>query len=151
MDPRQKVLSLAEEFKAFALKGNVVDLAVGIIIGGAFTQIVTSLVTNVLMPLLNAAVPGGQTSYTQWAFTLNGADVPYGKFVGDVVNFLLVSLVLFLLIRKFLGWVLSLRRHEASQPETPPLSREQELLTEIRDLLKQARAAGPSPDREGAV
>ncbi len=146
MDPRKKVLGLAEEFQAFALKGNVVDLAVGVIVGAAFTKIVDSLVANVLMPLLNSALPTGQASYTEWAFQIGGTPIPFGKFIGDAVNFLLVALALFLLIRKFLGWALSLRAGKAAAEETPPLTREQELLAEIRDLLKRpADAERPAP------
>jgi len=144
VDPRKQVLTLAEEFRAFALKGSVVDLAVGVIIGGAFTQIVNSLVGNVLMPVLNAVLPTGYKSYTAWAITINETTIPLGVFIGDVLNFLFVALALFFLIRKFLSWVLSLRRAEAAKEETPPLTREQELLTEIRDLLKTA-AGGPTP------
>jgi large conductance mechanosensitive channel len=140
VDARKKVLTLAEEFQAFALKGNVVDLAVGVIIGAAFTKIVDSLVSNVLMPLVNCVMPTGQLSYTDWAIEINGSLIPFGKFLGDVVNFFLVALVLFFLIRKFLAWVLSLHHHEAAKAETPPLTRDQELLTEIRDLLKKDHA-----------
>ena len=137
MDPRKKVLTLAEEFKAFALKGNVVDLAVGVIIGAAFTKIVDSLVANVLMPLLNSVLPTDSASYTLWAFELRaGTPIPYGKFLGDVANFLLVALALFFLVRKFLTWVVNLHRHEAAKAAPPPLTRDQELLTEIRDLLR---------------
>jgi large conductance mechanosensitive channel len=139
------MFSLAEEFKAFALKGNVVDLAVGVIIGAAFSKIVTSLVENVLMPSINTVLPTGQDSYKNWVVEVrDGTPIPIGLFLGDVVNFLLVSLVLFLLIRKFLAWVLSLHRHEAEKKETPPLTRDQELLTDIRDLLKANRQA-PEP------
>jgi large conductance mechanosensitive channel len=145
MDPRKKVLGLAEEFKAFALKGNVVDLAVGVIVGAAFTKIVDSLVSNVLMPLLNSALPTGQASYTEWAFRIGDTPIPYGKFIGDVANFLLVALALFLLIRKFLGWALSLRAAAPTEAELPPLTRDQELLAEIRDLLKKPSDSAPLP------
>lgn len=143
MDPRQQVLSLAEEFKAFALKGNVVDLAVALIIGNAFSDIVKSLVANVLMPVINIVVPSEHTSYTSWNVMINGSQITYGRFLGNVVNFLLVALALFFLIRKFLAWVLSLHRHEAATVETPPLTKDQELLAEIRDLLKRQAAASP--------
>ena len=149
MDPRQRALTLAEEFKAFALKGNVVDLAVGVIIGAAFTKIVDSMVANVLMPAINSVLPTGHASYTDWAIVIRATPIPFGKFIGEVVNFVLISLVLFFLIRKFLGWVLSLHRHEAAKAETPPLTRDQELLTEIRDLLRNVTpapaAAPPAP------
>jgi large conductance mechanosensitive channel len=145
VDPRKKVLSLAEEFKAFALKGSVVDLAVGVIIGAAFTKIVDSLVTNVLMPLLNSALPTGQASYTAWTLTINGSEVHYGKLIGDVVNFILVALALFFIVRKFLAWVLTLHRTEAAKEETPPLTKDQQLLTDIRDLLKQQPPGTAAP------
>jgi large conductance mechanosensitive channel len=90
------------------------------------------------MPAINIVVPA-DTGYTDWNITINGSKILYGKFIGDVVSFLVVALALFIMIRKFLGWVLSLHRHEAAKEETPPLSRDQELLAEIRDLLKQSR------------
>ena len=133
----KKALSLFEEFKNFAFKGNVIDLAVGVIIGAAFGGIIKSLVDNVMMPLIGAALPGEQ-GYKGWAVTLNGKPIPYGLFLAEVVNFLLIALVLFLFIVKFLGWLMKAKKEEAAAP--PPLTRDQELLTEIRDLL-QARPA----------
>ena len=141
MDPKQKVLTLAEEFKAFALKGNVVDMAIALIIGAAFTQIVNSLVKNILMPLITVIAP---TEHPNWHIPVGRENILVGAFVGDVVNFLFVSLALFLFIRKFLTWVLTLHRHEAATEEMPPLSKDQQLLTEIRDLLKQ-QAQGATP------
>ncbi|HZY90357.1 MAG TPA: large conductance mechanosensitive channel protein MscL [Gemmataceae bacterium] len=134
----KKALSLVEEFKNFAFKGNVIDLAVGVIIGAAFGGIIKSLVDNVMMPLIGAALPGEQ-GYKGWAATLNGKAIPYGLFLAEVVNFLLIALVLFLFIVKFLGWLMRAKKAEAAAP--PPLSKDQELLTEIRDLLK---ARGPA-------
>lgn len=134
-----KALTWFDEFKSFALKGNVIDLAVGVIIGGAFGKIVESLVKNIFMPLIAAIMPGEQ-SYKDWAPPVGGSKIPIGEFLGDVVNFLIVSLVLFIFIKKFLGWVLSTKKQEAP-PAAPKLSLDQELLTEIRDLLKQNKAA----------
>jgi large conductance mechanosensitive channel len=136
-DPARKAYSLFEEFKAFALKGNVIDLAVGVIVGGAFAVIVKSLVDNLFMPLITAVIPGDQ-SYKEWAWVINGQQVKYGQFLADVVNFVIVALVLFVFIVKFLGWVMRLKKDEAVAP--PPPTRDQELLMEIRDLLKQQRA-----------
>jgi large conductance mechanosensitive channel len=133
-DPTKRAFTLFEEFKNFALKGNVIDLAVGVIIGAAFGNIVKSLVDHVMMPLISALVPGDH-SYKDWALKLNGKDVLYGAFLGDVVNFVIVALVLFIFIQKFLGFVLRNKKEEAAAP--PPPTRDQELLTEIRDLLKQ--------------
>ena len=137
----RKALSLFEEFKNFAFKGNVIDLAVGVIIGAAFGGIIKSLVDNVMMPLIGAVLPGEQ-GYKGWAATLNGKAIPYGLFLAEVVNFLLIALVLFLFIVKFLGWLMKAKKEEAAAPL--PLSKDQELLTEIRDLLK-AREPTPAP------
>jgi large conductance mechanosensitive channel len=134
---RKKASSLVEEFKQFAFKGNVIDLAVGVIIGAAFGKIVDSLVKQVIMPLISVLIPG-QQSYVHWKWVINGKEIPYGLFLGEVVNFLIVALVLFLFIVKFLGWVIHLRKEEAAAP--PPLTKDQELLTEIRDLLKKDQA-----------
>jgi large conductance mechanosensitive channel len=146
LDPRKKAFSLLEEFKNFAFKGNVIDLAVGVIIGAAFGTIIKSLVDNVVMPLVSLVIPGSQ-SYRDWAFVINGKTIAIGLFLADVVNFLIVALVLFLFIVKFLGWVLRARKEEAAAP--PPLTKDQELLTEIRDLLARREpaqaAASPVP------
>ena len=133
-----KAVSLLSEFKAFAFKGNVVDLAVGVIIGGAFGKIVDSLVKNIIMPLIGSIVPGEQ-GYMGWKFAVNGKDIPYGLFIGEVVNFLIVAAALFFFIVKFLGWVLRSREEDPVAPAAPPpLTKDQELLGEIRDLLKRS-------------
>jgi large conductance mechanosensitive channel len=133
--PAKKALSLAEEFKGFAFKGNVIDLAIGVIIGAAFGKIIESLVKNIVMPLVSLCIPGEQ-SYTKWSLVIEGKEIPFGLFIGDVVNFLIVSVVLFLFMVKFLGWVM--RAKTAADP--PPLTKDQELLTEIRDLLSKGEA-----------
>ena len=132
--PTRQALSLFEEFKAFAFKGNVIDLAIGVIIGAAFGRIVDSLVKNIIMPLVGVVLPGDQ-GYLGWKWTLNGKEVPFGLFIGEVVNFLIIALVLFIFIVKFLGWAMHLRKQEVAA--TPPLTKDQELLTEIRDLLRK--------------
>ncbi|MFN4896303.1 MAG: large conductance mechanosensitive channel protein MscL [Pseudomonadota bacterium] len=132
MDVSKKALSLVEEFKGFAFKGNVVDLAVGVIIGGAFGKIVDSLVKSVIMPLVGAILPGEQ-GYLGWKLVINGKDVPYGLFIGEVVNFLIVAAALFFVIVKFLGFLMKSKEVEAAAP--PALTKDQELLAEIRDLL----------------
>jgi large conductance mechanosensitive channel len=137
IDPAKKVFSLAEEFKQFALKGNVIDLAVGVIIGAAFGKIVTSLVENVLMPLVSIVVPG-QDDYKDLGFYLGHTFIYTGRFLGDVVNFLIVAFALFLFIVKFLGFIMHSKKEEAVAP--PPPTRDQELLMEIRDLLKKDRS-----------
>ena len=134
MNVTQKAILVLEEFKAFAFKGNVVDLAVGVIIGAAFGKIVDSLVRNIIMPLAGCLIPGEQ-GYLGWRFVLNGKAIPYGLFIGEVVNFLIVALALFFFIVKFLGWILKSREQVPAGP--PPPTRDQQLLSEIRDLLKK--------------
>ncbi len=123
---------MIDEFKKFAFKGNVVDLAVGVIIGAAFGKIVNSLVQDVIMPLVGVLLPGDQ-GYSGWILKVSGKEVPYGKFLGEVVNFLIVALALFFFVRFFLGAVLRTKQEEATAP--PPPTKDQELLIEIRDLL----------------
>jgi large conductance mechanosensitive channel len=134
LDPTKKAMTLFDEFKNFAFKGNVIDLAVGVIIGAAFGKIVDSLVKSIIMPLISVVIPG-EHGYEKWKFVVNGKDIPFGLFLGEVVNFLIVAAALFLFIVKFLGWLKRLRKEEAAAPA--PLTKDQELLTEIRDLLKK--------------
>ncbi len=141
MEIPRKAMSLLDEFKRFALKGNVVDLAVGVIIGAAFGKIVDSLVKNLLMPVISLLVPGDQ-SYLAWKLVVGQTEIRYGLFIGDVLNFLIVALALFIFIVKFLGWIMSWRTQQ-EVAATPPMTKDQELLSEIRDLLKGL--AGPEP------
>lgn len=138
----QKVATWYDEFRRFAFKGNVIDLAVGVIIGAAFAKIVDSLVKHVLMPLIAVALPGDQ-SYTTWKWVINGQEVPYGLFLGEVVNFLIVALAMFIFVVKFVGWLTQVRKQEEAAPPPPP-TKEEELLAEIRDLLREqaGRAKG---------
>ncbi|GAK53788.1 large-conductance mechanosensitive channel [Candidatus Moduliflexus flocculans] len=130
----QKAMSLMDEFKQFAFKGNVIDLAVGVIIGGAFGKIVDSLVKQIIMPLISLLLPG-QQGYLDWKIVVGAKEIPYGLFLGEVFNFLVIALALFFFVVKFLGWVMRVKKEEATAPA--PLSKDQELLTEIRDLLKK--------------
>ena len=134
LEAEKKALSLADEFKSFAFKGNVVDLAIGVIIGSAFGAIVKSLVEDLIMPLIGLILPTGM-GYQDWVWQVGDKTVPYGKFLGAVVNFLVVSLVLFLFTVKFLRWLIHSKTEEAAAPPAP--TKDQELLMEIRDLLKQ--------------
>lgn len=143
LNPATQALSLFDEFKAFAFKGNVIDLAIGVIIGGAFGNIVKSLVDNIIMPVIGVILPGDK-GYEHWVATINGKVIPYGKFLGDVVNFLIVAAALFFFIVKFLGWIMSLKKEETKA--VPVLTKDQEILIEIRDLLKQ-QAQGRSDPR----
>jgi large conductance mechanosensitive channel len=141
VDPKKRTLSLLEEFKNFAFKGNVIDLAVGIVIGTAFTKIVDALVKSIIMPLIGAITGGGAKAATDWvgklSVTFRGVEIPYGVFIAEFINFIILAFVLFLIIRKLLGVMLSMHKKEAVAPPPPPP--DVQLLTEIRDLLK-ARA-----------
>ena len=136
-DPTRKALSLIEEFKNFALKGNVIDLAVGVIIGAAFGKIVDSLVKHILMPLIGLLMPGEQ-GYLGWKIAIGAKEVPYGLFIGEVVNFVIVAFAIYLFIVKFLGFVMKAKEAAPAAPPAP--SKQEVLLAEIRDLLKAQRA-----------
>jgi large conductance mechanosensitive channel len=134
METKRKVSAMLDEFKNLALKGNVIDLAIGVIIGAAFGKIVDSLVKHIIMPLVSVIMPG-QQGYLGWKWVINGKDVPYGLFIGEIVNFLIVALALYLFIVKFIGMIMKNKKEEAAVP--PPLTKDQILLSEIRDLLKK--------------
>ena len=129
----KKAFSLMDEFKTFAFKGNVIDMAVGVIIGAAFGKIIDSFVKHIIMPLIGLILPG-QQGYLNWKFIMGAKEVPYGLFIGEVVNFLIIAVVLFVFIVKFLGFLTKTKQVEAVNP--PSLTKDQEILTEIRDLLK---------------
>lgn len=132
MGARKKVSTMLEEFKNFALKGNVVDLAIGVIIGAAFGKIVDSLVKHIIMPFISVVMPGDQ-SYLVWKWIINGKEIPYGLFIGEIVNFLIIALALYIFIVKFLGIIIKNKQEIAEVP----LTKDQELLTEIKELLKK--------------
>ena len=124
-----------EEFKTFALRGNVMDLAVGVIIGGAFGAITTSLIDDLLMPLLGIIVGG--IDFGGLAVTVGGAVLTYGNFIAAVLNFLLIALVVFWLVKAVNALT---RKKEAEKPAAPPEpSAEEKLLAEIRDLLREQK------------
>ncbi|WP_455150197.1 large conductance mechanosensitive channel protein MscL [Capnocytophaga sp.] len=119
-----------KEFKEFAVKGNVVDLAIGVIIGGAFGAIVSSLVTDVITPLLLTPALKATGAANLEGLVLNG--VAYGKFLAAVINFLCIAFVLFILVKG----INKLKKKEEEAPAAPAGPTQEELLAEIRDLLK---------------
>jgi large conductance mechanosensitive channel len=127
--------SLLKEFKEFALRGNVVDLAVGVIIGGAFGKIVSSLVADVLMPPIGVLLGG--VDFSSLAITLKDGPPPvvirYGAFINSVIDFLIVAAVIFGVVKA----MNTLKRSQAAAPAAP--SATETLLTEIRDLLRKGR------------
>lgn len=126
---------MLKEFGDFIKRGNVMDLAVAVIIGGAFGAIVTSLVNDIIMPLIGVILGGA--NFTTMALQVGEASVTYGNFIQAVVNFLVIAWVIFMLVRT----IKSMEKKEEAAPAAPPApSTEEKLLTEIRDLLKrQAR------------
>ncbi|MDY0092966.1 MAG: large conductance mechanosensitive channel protein MscL [Candidatus Vecturithrix sp.] len=140
MDVKKSGVSFFEEFKKFALKGNVIDLAVAVVMGGAFGKIVDSLVKDIIMPLVSLVMPGEQ-GYLNWKLVVGQKEIPYGLFIGEVVNFVIVALAIFIVIVKVLGWLTKKKAApEEEKPAAPEFTKDQELLIEIRDLLKQKGA-----------
>ena len=132
-------MSMMSEFRDFAMRGNVVDMAVGIVIGGAFGKIVSSFVNDVLMPPIGIAVGG--VDFSSLAMTLKEASgdvaavtLNYGSFIQTVVDFLIIAFAIFMVIKA----MNSMKKKEEEAPAAPPKpSAEETLLTEIRDLLKK--------------
>ncbi len=125
------------EFKEFISRGNVMDMAVGIIIGGAFTAIVTALVDSILMPIIGA-ITGGH-SVEQMAWKVGDASIGYGAFIQAVINFLLVAWVLFLIIKALNKAKDALTKPAEEAAEEEEVPEDIALLTEIRDLLKEKK------------
>lgn len=133
-------MSLLKEFKEFAMKGNVIDMAVGIIVGAAFSKIVSSLVGDVIMPPIGVLLGG--VDFSNLALTIHEAvdDKPavvisYGKFIQTIVDFTIIAFSIFIAIKG----INKLKRPEPATPATPVVTKDQELLAEIRDLLKERR------------
>ena len=122
------------EFKTFIARGNVLDLAVGVIIGGAFSSITTSLVNDIINPILGI-LTGGHESLSALAFQLpGGGALMLGNFINAVLNFLIMSFAVFCMVKAVNRLH---RKKEAAPPPPPKPTREEQLLTEIRDLLKE--------------
>lgn len=134
-----------EEFKKFAFKGNVIDMAVGVIIGGAFGKIVTSIVNDMLMPLIGVLL--GNVNFSSLKLVLSEAEVNaageviraesalmYGAFIQSVVDFLIIAMCIFMLVKVLNG---KKKKEPEAPPPAPPAPTTEELLGEIRDLLKE--------------
>lgn len=142
-------MGFVKEFKEFAMKGNVMDMAVGVIIGGAFGKIVTSMVNDVLMPVISLCTGG--IDFTNLFVNLSGSEkydtiaaaqeagasvLAYGQFIQNIVDFLIVAFCIFLMIKGMNKLSKKKEEEPAPAPEPPAPSKEEVLLTEIRDLLK---------------
>ena len=126
-------MSLLKEFREFAVKGNVVDLAVGVIIGAAFGKIVASLVEDIIMPGVGALIGG--FDYKTLAVQIGAAKITYGKFLQTCVDFLIIAASIFFAVKV----IHHFRKKGEAAPAEPP--RQEKLLEEIRDLLKKQRAS----------
>lgn len=143
-------MRLLQEFKTFAARGNVIDMAVGVIIGAAFGKIVSSLVADVITPPLGLLLGG--VNFSALAITLQAASgdqpavvIAYGKFIQTIIDFLIVAWAIFLGLKA----INTLKKKETPPPAAPPApSREQELLSEIRDLLRQQTAQKSSKEEK---
>lgn len=124
-----------EDFKKFALKGNVLDLAVAVIIGAAFGKIVSSLVEDIIMPTVGILLGG--VSVEEWTYTLNGAELRYGIFAQSIIDFFIIAFSIFMVIRILTKF--KRKKPEAVVEEPALLDTKEELLVEIRDLLKQEK------------
>ncbi len=123
----------ANEFKAFISRGNVVDMAVGVIVGSAFGKIVTSLVNDLLMPVIGVIIGG--LNFSQLSFKVGEATVAYGNFIQSIIDFLIISFCIFLMVKLFAKFKKEEKKEE--KKEAPKKSDEVLLLEEIRDLLKK--------------
>ncbi|MCU0678738.1 MAG: large-conductance mechanosensitive channel protein MscL [Candidatus Pacebacteria bacterium] len=121
-----------EEFKAFAMRGNVVDLAVAVVIGAAFGKIVSSLVENIFMPVIGILVGG--VDFTGWALTVGDVNITYGAFIQSVFDFVIVAFVIFMVVKA----MSKMQKKAEEAPVAKEPSAEVKLLTEIRDSLQHS-------------
>lgn len=126
-----------QEFKKFAVRGNVIDLAVGVIIGGAFGKIVSSLVNDIIMPLVGLILGGIDFSGLSWK--VGEAEVKYGAFLQTVVDFLVIAFSIFLFVKLLNNLHERIKKQEETKEAAQTLTKEEQLLIEIRDLLKQQK------------
>ena len=134
MSAKEKTKGFIAEFRKFIARGNVMDMAVGVIIGGAFKGIVDSLTNDILMPFVGIFI--GESTFAALSFQIGGATIALGSFIQAVVNFLIMAFVIFLMVK---GINRFHRKKEEAPPPPPKPSAEEVLLTEIRDLLKEGR------------
>lgn len=133
MSSKKKVTKQINEFKKFISRGNVVDMAVGVIVGGAFGKIVTSLVNDILMPLVGTLLGG--LDFSNLSIKINDATIKYGAFIQSIVDFLIISFCIFTMVKLFE----SFKHKEEVTEEKISKSDEALLLEEIRDLLKKKK------------
>ncbi|QXC61323.1 large conductance mechanosensitive channel protein MscL [Aquihabitans sp. G128] len=134
---------MLQEFKKFLLRGNVIDLAIAVVIGTAFKAVVGALVANIVMPIVG--IIGGKPTFDDYTITINDSVIRWGSFVTAVVSFVIIAFALFVMIKSF-ERLQDLRKGAADTAETnEPLTVGEELLAEIRDLLKAGGTGTPAP------
>lgn len=139
-----------KEFKEFAFKGNVLDMAVGVIIGGAFGKIVSSLVNDIIMPFFGWLTAGVQFSDLKWVFGAKPEDaIMYGNFIQNIVDFLIIAFSIFIFIKVVNNAKFRIKPEQPVEDDTPAPPTQEELLTEIRDLLAEREAS--EPEKEPAL
>ncbi len=132
-------MSMVSEFKAFVMRGNVIDMAVGIVVGAAFKDVVTSLVDNIIMPPIGWLIGGIKFSHMKWVLKAadaegkGGVAISYGAFINTVISFIIIAFVIFMLVKA----INRMHRKKEEAPAAPPA--DVALLTEIRDLLKDGQ------------
>ena len=126
-----------KEFKEFAMRGNVVDLAIAVVIGGAFGKIVTSLVENIITPLIGL-ITGGINFTDKWKFGLGDAQIQFGVFVQSIIDFVIIAFAIFMALR-IMNKFIKKKEAEVVEEPKPALDTKEELLKEIRDLLKNEK------------
>ena len=134
---KEKTTGFFGEFKQFIARGNVMDMAVGVIIGGAFSSITTSLINDIIMPLLGIFT--GSISFAAMAVEVNGAVIGYGNFIQAILNFLVMAFVVFCLVKTMNSFHRKKEEAPAQPAPEPEPSAEEKLLAEIRDLLKDQK------------
>ncbi|WP_431030299.1 large conductance mechanosensitive channel protein MscL [Lysinibacillus sp. LZ02] len=128
-----------KEFKEFIMRGNVLDLAIAVVIGAAFNAIVTSLVQNIITPLIGI-LAGGMDFTDDFVWTIGNESVMFGSFIQSVIDFLIIAFSIFMALKFVNKYILRKKQEVAEEPTTPVVDTKEELLKEIRDLLKKQQA-----------
>lgn len=130
---KEKAKGFVGEFKTFILRGNVLDLAVGVIIGAAFQSLVSSLTNNIISPILGCF---SKADFSSFKLTIGSLNIYYGAFLTDVINFIIMSFVVFIII-KFINKLSNINKKQVKEEKAKEPTKEEQLLVEIRDLLKE--------------
>lgn len=125
-----------QDFKDFIMQGNVLDMAIGVVMGSSFKEIVTALVDNVIMPIVTAVT--GNADVSDLSFSIGNATLTYGVFIQAIIDFLIIALILFFIVRGVSGFTSRLKKEEEEAEEETPSA--EEYLAEIRDLLREQNA-----------